>query len=160
MPCLLHCLKRFIDNRRTDTALTHMIVDKHTTKAVATKHQICCLDTIHFSQESQNSRFIWIVCLPVTWSLHWQSPVYGLQLWSPSVALLMMPRSLQLQRVQPFGFEAVRPYHPDKQSVHRRPVTATLQWHWPPACTPEIKKRRGTGKNKTIFNQPENFEIT
>lgn len=68
------------------------------------------------------------VGLPVICGLQWHNPVSWLQLGSP-VEVSVMPASLQLQRVQPFGFEALRPYQPGKQSTHRRPVTAALHGH-------------------------------
>lgn len=85
------------------------------------------------------------VCLPVTCGLHRHSPVSWWQLETPSADVLMMPMSLQLQRVQPLGFEAVSPYQPGKQSAHCRPVTAALHWHWPPTwiwTTERENKRR------------------
>lgn len=83
---------------------------------------------------------------PVTWALHWHWPVFWSQLGAPA-EVLMAPTSLQLQRMQPFEFEALRSYQPGEQLSHWRPVTATLHWHWPPACRWETrtqgKKIRG-----------------
>ncbi|TNN67184.1 hypothetical protein EYF80_022601 [Liparis tanakae] len=56
--------------------------------------------------------------VPVTWGLHWHRPVSRSHPATP-VEVLMMPMSLQLQRVQPFGFEAWRPNQPGRQSTHR-----------------------------------------
>lgn len=93
--------------------------------------------------------------LPVTWVLHWHWPVFWSQLGAPA-EVLMAPTSLQLQRMQPFEFEALRPYQPGKQFSHWRPVTATLHWHWPPTCRWETrtqkkkkKKNRGYGPLKS-----------
>lgn len=94
-----------------------------------------------------------VICLPVTWGLQWQRPVSWLQPGTPPVGLLMMPMSLQLQRMQPSGFEAFRPYQPGKQSAHRRPVTAALHWHWPPTWRCETQRKR----RKQVFNWLKNI---
>lgn len=101
--------------------------------------------------------------LPVTWVLHWHWPVFWSQLGAPA-EVLMAPTSLQLQRMQPFEFEALRPYQPGKQFSHWRPVTATLHWHWPPTCRWETrtqkkkKKKQGLWVSKVI--QKSKTEVT
>lgn len=87
----------------------------------------------------------WISCknlhLPVTLALHWHCPVFWSQLGAPA-EVLIVPTSLQLQRMQPFGFEALRPDQPGKQFSHWRPVTATLHWHWPPTWRWETRTKK------------------
>lgn len=80
----------------------------------------------------------------MTLALHWHCPVFWSQLGAPA-EVLIVPTSLQLQRMQPFGFEALRPDQPGKQFSHWRPVTATLHWHWPPTWRWETR----TKKDKT-----------
>lgn len=85
------------------------------------------------------------ICLPVTWGLHRHCPVSWLQLWTAPGELLTTPLSLQLQRKQPFGFEAWSPYQPGKQSEQQRPVTAALHWHWPPTYRTETHEEAQNG---------------